>query len=218
MAVVAKLVNPTPFDVKIEYQAGQLLRIPADGDLTIEMNVLADFRPGKPGSEETRKILEMEGIFLMDSDLSYDFQALTALKACVGERERRIKEFTTRTKNSRIKGGAAVDNETMDELLEGSGYAEMGRSVDKLKARIVILEGIVNADANRGSVRETLDPERTCFVIVPPRQFPSKTALAMFLSENPEIAAAHEELVNPQDTQDPTSGTPSPDGPADDNG
>lgn len=218
MAVVAKLVNPTPFDVKIEYQAGQLLRIPADGDLTIEMNVLADFRPGKPGSEETRKILEMEGIFLMDSDLSYDFQAVTALKACVAERSRRIKEFTTRTRNSRIKGGATVDDETMNDLLEGAGYAQMGRGVDKLKARIAILEKIVNADVNKGSVRETLDPERTCFVTIPPRQFPSKTALAMFLSENPEIAEAHEDLINPPVAEDPTSGTPSPSDPGAVNG
>jgi hypothetical protein len=218
MPVVANLINPTPFDVKIEYQAGQLLRIPADGDLTIEMNVLADFRPGKPGSEETRKILEMEGIFLMDSDLSYDFQAVTALKACVAERSRRIKEFTTRTRNSRIKGGATVDDETMNDLLEGAGYAQMGRGVDKLKARIAILEKIVNADVNKGSVRETLDPERTCFVTIPPRQFPSKTALAMFLSENPEIAEAHEDLINPPVAEDPASGTPSPSDPGAVNG
>lgn len=218
MPVVANLVNPTPFDVKIEYQAGQIIRIPADGERTIEMNVLDDFRPGKPGSEETRKILEMEGIFLQDSDLSYDLQALTALRACVTERERRIKEFTTRTKNSRIKGGAAVDNETMAELLEGSGYANMARGVAKLKLRIKILDKIVNADANRGSVRETLDPERTCFVTVPPRQFPSKTALAMFLAENPEIAAKHEALINPPEAPNPSSGTPSPSAQGDDNG
>ena len=209
MPVVANLVNPTPFDVKIEYQAGQIIRIPADGERTIEMNVLDDFRPGKPGSEETRKILEMEGIFLQDSDLSYDFQALGALKACAAERSRRIKEFTDRTRNSRIAGGATVDDATMADLLEGSGYKEMERGVEKLKLRIGILDKIVNADANKGSVRETLDPERTCFVTVPPRQFPSKTALAMFLAENPDIAVKHEALINPPVAADPASGTPS---------
>ncbi len=195
MAVVAKLVNPTPFDVKIEYQSGQILRIPADGEISIEMNVLDDFRPGKPGSEETRKILEMEGIFLQDSDLSYDFQALTVLKACVAERTKRIKEFTDRTRNARIAGGATVDEETMQDLLEGSGYKDMERGVEKLKARVRILQEIVNADKSRGSVRENLDPERTCFVTVPPRQFPSKTALAMFLEENPDIAVQHRKLT-----------------------
>jgi hypothetical protein len=195
MAVVANLVNPTPFDVKIEYQAGQLIRVAADGETPLTMGQLDDFRPGKPGSEETRKILEMEGVFLQDSDLSYDYQALTALKACVAERSRRIKDFTERTRNSRIAGGATVDDETMNDLLEGSGYNDMQRRVDKLVARIKILEEIVNADENKGSIRETLDPERTCFVTVPPRQFPSKTALKMFLAENPEIAAEHFKLV-----------------------
>jgi hypothetical protein len=195
MAVVANLVNPTPFDVKLEYQAGQVIRIQADGETNIEMNVLEDFRPGKPGSEETRKLLEMEGVYLQDSDLSYDFQALKALKACVTERSRRIKDFTERTRNSRIAGGATVDDDTMRDLLEGSGYADMQRGVDKLKIRVKILEDIVNEDANKGSIRETLDPERTCFVTVPPRQFPSKTALKMFLAENPEIAEAHSKLL-----------------------
>jgi hypothetical protein len=197
MAVVANLINPTPFDVKLEYQAGQIIRILSDGETSLTMQQLDDFRPGKPGSEETRKILDMEGLFLQDSDLSYDFQALTALKACVTERKRRIKDFTDRTRNSRIAGGATVDDDTMRDLLEGSGYADMERGVVKLSARVKILEGIVNADANKGSVRETLDPERTCFVTVPPRQFPSKTALKLFLSEHPEIAEKHEALINP---------------------
>jgi hypothetical protein len=197
MAVVANLINPTPFDVKIEYQAGQIIRILADGETQLTMQQLDDFRPGKPGSEETRKILDMEGLFLQDSDLSYDFQALVALKACVTERKRRIKDFTDRTRNSRIAGGATVDDDTMRDLLEGSGYADMERGVVKLVSRVKILETIVNADANKGSVRETLDPERTCFVTVPPRQFPSKTALMLFLSENPEIAEKHEALINP---------------------
>jgi hypothetical protein len=137
----------------------------------------------------------MEGVYLQDSDLSYDFQALKALKACVTERSRRIKDFTERTRNSRIAGGATVDDDTMRDLLEGSGYADMQRGVDKLKIRVKILEDIVNEDANKGSIRETLDPERTCFVTVPPRQFPSKTALKMFLAENPEIAEAHRKLL-----------------------
>ena len=73
----------------------------------------------------------------------------------------------------------------------------MQDGTDKLKVRIKMLQGIVDADANKGSVRQNLDPERTCFVINPPRQFPSKTSLAMFLAENPEIAKKHEALVNP---------------------
>ncbi len=198
MAVVANLVNPTPFDVAIPYTKGIEIRIPADGEVNISMQQLDDFRPGKPGSEETQSILDFEGVYLQDSDLSYDFQALGALKAYVGTRQDRIKTFTERTKGSRVAGGVAVDDETMDELLDQAGYGNMQEQVDKVLGRIKILETIVNEDATRGAVKMALDPERTCFVTNPPRQFPSKTALRMFLSEHPEVAAKHEALINPK--------------------
>jgi len=35
------------------------------------------------------------------------------------------------------------------------------------------------------------------FVMNPPRQFPSKTAMLMFLEENPDIKAKHEAFANP---------------------
>jgi hypothetical protein len=197
MAVVARLVNPTPFDVKIPYERGVYINIPADGDVELEMGQLDDFRAGKPGSEAARKLLEFEGVFLQDSDLSYDTQALTALQIAVRERKDRIKTFIDRTKNSRIAGGATVDDATMEDLINSSGYGRMQNDVDKLVTRIKTLEDVVSADESRGAVRQNLDPERTCMVINPPRQFPSKTALAMFLNENPEIKKEHDALVNP---------------------
>lgn len=57
MALITKLVNPTPFDVEIPYEKGISIHIPADGEVDLTMGQLDDFRPGKPGSEETRKIL-----------------------------------------------------------------------------------------------------------------------------------------------------------------
>ena len=197
MAVVAKMINPTPFDVKIPYQLGVSIRIPADGEIDLSMEQLDDFRPGKPGSEETRKLLEFEGVFLQDTDLSYDVQALHTLKSFVRERRERIKNFVDRNKQARLAQGAAVTEAEITDIKHQSGYTNMEKAVEKVEARIRILEQTVNADANRGSVRQTLDPTRTCFVINPPRQFPSKTALAMFLEENPEIKAKHEAFTNP---------------------
>jgi hypothetical protein len=197
MAVVANLINPTPFDVRIPYQQGIEIRVPADGEVNLSMQQLDDFRPGKPGSEETKKILDFEGVFLQDSDLSYDFQALEALKAYVHQRKDRIKTFTERTKGSRTQQGVNVDDAVISEILREAGYDRMQEGVDRVVARIKILEGIVNSDENKGSVQHTLDPERSCFVTVPPRQFPSKTALAMFLAENPEIKAKHDALTAP---------------------
>jgi hypothetical protein len=197
MAVVARLVNPTPFDVKIPYERGVYINIPSDGDVELSMQQLDDFRPGKPGSEAARKLLDFEGVFLQDTDLSYDLQALRALQTAVTERKDRIKTFTERTRNSRIAGGATVDDATMEDLIQNSGYGRMINDVAKLESRIKTLQVVVSADTSKGSVRQNLDPERTCFVINPPRQFPSKTALAMFLTEHPDIAAQHEALVNP---------------------
>jgi hypothetical protein len=181
--------------VKIPYQKGVYITVPADGETDISMGQLDDFRPGKPGSEAPKKILDFEGVFLQDSDLSYDFQALTALRIAVRERKDRIKQFIDRTKGSRIAGGAAIDDDTLDEVVESAGYGNMQRNCDKLIARITILEGIVNEDESKGAVRQTLDPERTCFVSNPPRQFPSKTALMLFLNDNPELKAKHDALL-----------------------
>jgi hypothetical protein len=207
MAVVANLINPTPFDVKIAYQQGVFIRVPADGEVNISMQQLDDFRPGKPGSEETKKILDFEGVFLQDSDLSYDFQALEALKSYVRERKDRIKTFVERTRGSRVAGGVAIDEDSMNELLEQAGYKRMQGQVDKVTSRIKVLEGIVNEDEGKGAVRHTLDPERSCFVLNPPRQFPSKTALAMFLAENPEIKAKHDALTAPAVEDDDSDNT-----------
>jgi hypothetical protein len=195
MAVVANLINPTPYDVSIAYQQGIFIDVPADGEVNITMQQLDDFRPGKPGSEETKKILDFEGVFLQDSDLSYDFQALEALKAYVTERKDRIRTFIDRTKGSRTQQGVNVDDEVIEELLNQAGYGNMQACVDKVVSRIKILEKLVNQDDARGQVGRTLDPERSCFVTNPPRQFPSKTALAMFLAENPEVKVKHDALT-----------------------
>lgn len=197
MAIAALLVNPTPFDVKIPYERGVYINIPADGDVALERQQLDDFTPGKPGSEAARKLLDFEGVFLQDTDLSYDLQALRALETAVKERKERIKTFIDRTRNSRIAGGATVDDATMDDLVESSGYGRMQKDVDKLVKRIKFLQTVVDADANKGSARQNLDPKRTIFCINPPRQFPSETAVAMFLAEHPDIAEAHEALTNP---------------------
>ncbi|KKN92425.1 hypothetical protein LCGC14_0209160 [marine sediment metagenome] len=200
MAVVANLINPTPFDVSIDYQQGIFIDVPADGEVNITMQQLDDFRPGKPGSEETKKILDFEGVFLQDSNLSYDFQALETLRAYVAEHKDRIRTFLDRTKGSRSQQGVSVDDDVMQELLDQAGYGNMQKKVDKVQARIAILEQLVSTDKAKGSISRTLDPERSCFVTNPPRQFPSKTALNMFLSEHPEIKEKHDALAAPAES------------------
>lgn len=202
MAVVANLINPTPFDVRIPYSKGIEIRIPADGETNLSMQQLDDYRPGKPGSEETKLILDFEGVFLQDSDLSYDFQALGALKSFVAMRNDRIRTFVEGAKRSRTQAGVNVEEDVIEELKAQAGYAKMQAKVDKVVARIKILEKLVSQDEAKGSVKRTLDPERSCFATNPPRQFPSKTALAMFLGENPEIKEKHDALTNVNEKAD----------------
>ena len=136
MAGIQKMVNPTPFDVKIPYERGVYISIPADGEVGLSMQQFDDFRPGKPGSEAAKKLLDFEGVFVADSDLSYDYQALQALQIAVRERKERIKTFIDRTRNSRIKGGATVDDATMEDLIENTGYGRMSKDVEKMESKL----------------------------------------------------------------------------------
>ena len=197
MAYASKLVNPTPYPVDIPYERGIHLKLDPDSELILDQAQMEDFRPGKPGYEATRKLLEFEGVFLWDTDLSYEVQALTACRAAVRERADRVNNFIERTRNARIAGGATVDKATMDDLIVASGYNKMEKYIEVVKKRIKILEEIVNADSSRGRIHDTLDPKRTCFVITPPKQFPSETALKLFLEENPDIKRQHEAMTKP---------------------
>ncbi len=197
MARIQKMVNPTPFDVKIPYERGVYISVPADGESMLSMQQFDDFCPGKPGSEAAKKLLDFEGVYVADSDLSYDYQALQALQVAVRERKERIKNFTDRTRNSRNVAGAPTDDATMEDIFNSAGYGRMEKDVEKLEARIKTLSTVVSADESKGAVRQTLDPKRTIMVTNPPRQFPSVTAMEMYLNEHPDIKEAHEALTNP---------------------
>lgn len=201
MAHASKLVNPTPYSVDIPYERGISLKVDPDSELLLTPGQMEDFRPGKPGYEAARKILEFEGVFLWDTDLSYEVQALTALRMAVRERNDRVKNFIDRTRNSRIAGGATVDDATMQDLIVASGYDKMQKYVEVLTKRIKVLEAAVDKDVTKGQIRNSFDPERTCFVINPPKQFASKIALQMFLDENPEVKKQHLAMTKPAKTK-----------------
>ena len=197
MSLTNKLVNPTPFNVKIPYEKGIDLKIPSDGEIELTIEQMDDYRPGKPGSEEVRKMLNYHGLFLMDGDRSYDSQALQAIKASYTEKTRVVNDFKERLQTNRTTSNRSIDDQTLTEITNKAGYGVggIGDQVKSLKKRIDMLEKIVAADKSQGKVKDTLDPERTCFITKPPRQFPSKIALAMFLEENPDIKKEHEEFV-----------------------
>jgi len=201
MALSNKLINPTPFPVEYKYEKGVVLKIPADGELELTVSQLDDFIPNKPGSEEVRKILGFHGLFLQDVDKSYDSQALAALKECVKIRKGQYREFVDRLRKAYIEQGKPADDETVEEQAALTGYKKFNDDIGVLENRIKALTTVVDKDKTKGRLKEDLDPERTTFVTTPPRQFPSKTALKMFLDENPSLKREHNKMYREMFTQ-----------------
>jgi hypothetical protein len=191
------LVNATGFPIKLHYDRGVYIRLEPDGVKELTMEQMDDFRPGKPGSEEVRLQLNYHGLFLMDGDRSYDEQALEAVSASLKEKQQRFEGFVGRMRDSRIAAGSPVDEATMAELVERSGYSALEREIEGLKGREKFLRAAVTEAGPQRRQRTSLDPKKTCYVTEPPREFPSETALAMFLSEQTEeFRARHEELAS----------------------
>ena len=193
MGITDKLHNPTPFDVKIKYDRGIVIQIPADGQVTLSYAQTDDFRPGKPGSEEVKKTLNHLGLFLLDSDRSWDVQALDALKASIQAKSNQLKEFVNRTRNNRASAGTPLTDEALEEILVVSGNGTLRDEIEKLKNRVKLISETVSSDTS-ARVKNPIDPDRTCFGTQPPREFPTKLALKVFLSENAEIAAKDAQL------------------------
>lgn len=193
MGLTDKLANPTPFDVEIEYQAGIPLVIPADGQISLTMEQLDNFHPHAPGHEAIRNILDFYGVFLVDSDVSYDRQALRALKASRSEKNKNFQNFVSRLRDA-VFAGQNVDQDTIDGAVEKGGYGRLKREIEILDARISKLEEALGSSEGTSTTRKTFDPKLTCFGTNPPREFLSELSLQMFLDEHPELLDTHNEI------------------------
>lgn len=209
MSYTNKLINPSPYKVKIPYDRGTFIVVEPDGEYEFtSADQQRDFEPNQAGSEEVRKMLDHAGLFLLNPDLSYDLQALRALQASVKSKKSFRDEFVQRLRDGRIATGRSIDDGTLTEAIESAGYGHKSTSrtgmpgltgqIEALEQRIKFLQKAVEGDPTRGQMKEKLDPEKTCFVTNPPRQFPSKTALLMFLSENPDIKEQHDKWLKAQ--------------------
>ncbi len=159
------------------------------------MQQMDDFRPGKPGTEEVKHQMDYYGIFLLDGDRSWEEQAIVALETSLKVKKAQVDQFTTNMRNARIAAGAPVNEEAMEELLIMSGYGKMREECETLRKRVSHLRKILDKTGTKGKVKENLDPKRTCFVLNPPKQFPSETAMELFLmDQSPEFRKKHEEF------------------------
>lgn len=183
-----RLTNPTPFFVDIPWDKGVSIKIKPDGHYDLTNSQLVDFQPGQPGSETIQNLMNEYGIFLRDTDLTFESQALAALKACRRSKNSHYEDSTNRLRNTRAAAGI-VDN---PEALENT-FAQLGltgtpekpglrEQVQRLDFRIKALEAEV---ASQKTVVKTdaMDPDRTLIFVDPPKTFETKFALQMFLSE-----------------------------------
>ena len=180
------LCNACPWEVKVEWHQGICLTIEPDGhlDLMGQLGVeqLDDFREGKPGSEAVQELMKHWGIFLRDHSRTYESQALDAMRSAVRSREVMYNEFINNMRKGRAREGISENPEAFEELVRQSGYAKVRTEIDTLKNRIKFLEKEIGDTP--AIVREQLDPERTLMFTDPPRIFPTKLALQMFLHDS----------------------------------
>ena len=87
MAFASKLCNPTPWRVDLTWDRGVIIVVEPFGSTELTMQQTDDFRPGKPGSAEVRQTLDYYGVFLLDTDRTYDQQAFEALQRCHNARK-----------------------------------------------------------------------------------------------------------------------------------
>jgi hypothetical protein len=160
---------------------------------------MEDFLPTQPGAEEIRRVLDTLGVFLEDSDREYDAQARDSLGRCIRMKTERYREATGRLQENHTMQGieADLDSPVFKQKLESMGLARLKREIDQLTARRVVYTDACGGEESSVS-RPKYNPERTIFVMDPPREFKSKTAMNIFLGENPDVATQHSEYTERQ--------------------
>jgi hypothetical protein len=186
MAYAAKLCNCTPWDVKLPYEKGIVITIPAFGQVDITMQQFEDYRPNTPGEEAVYEILDTEGIFLFDTDRPYENQALETLRKSLKKREdilnAKVKSYT----DLAARQGLRLEPDQINNVNEQLGVNKLKEKCDTLRKFIAKYETVVQKDTAKR--RHVLNPDTTVFVTSPPREFPSKVAREFFLEQNPALA------------------------------
>jgi len=192
MAYAAKLMNPTPWDVQINYEKGVVISIPAFGQVDLTMGQFEDYRPNTPGAEAVYEILDTEGVFLFDTDRPYENQALETLHKTLKKRTDLLESKEKWYRDQAGRQGITLKEDTVASINEQLGVTALRTQCDSISRFIEKYDAVVKKDTSRR--RNVLDPERTVFVTNPPREFPSKVAREFFLTEHPEIEVKEAEF------------------------
>ena len=200
-----RLYNPTPYNESIPWHKGIVIKIKSGQFVDLEVDQMDDFRPGKPGSEEAQNLLTHKGLFLRDTDIDYDIQALSALKDCHRAKNDQLKERIRSYRSDRAAAGIKEEPETEEENLRTLGLAQFENRIKKISEHVKFFEKIVDAKKEEISRTGQMNPELTLFMVDgPPREFPSRAAKALFKQDKPELVAGDPAAEEVSDDVTPT--------------
>src|SRR3990167_189704 len=172
MSLTNRLCNPTPFMVDWNYDRGVHIKLAPDGyqDL-VDVEMSNQFRPGLPGSETVREGMAQHGIFLRDTTLPYELQAIDALKQYIRYHESLYNETTGNLRRKAAQTGMNND-EAIQQTLESMGYVALAARVTKAKDRLKRYENKVDRSMlERGPLHRQYDPRKTLLFPDPPKEF-----------------------------------------------
>ena len=94
----------------------------------------------------------------------------------------------------RAQEGVSENPEAFEELMEQMGMVNLREQIAELKFRRKFLGKVVEDEKTQKSTQAQFDPERTLLFTDPPKEFPTKVAMQMFLDTpgNEEVKAEHQ--------------------------
>lgn len=191
--ITNKLCNATKYPVTWNWDKGVNIYIPPDGFVMLTNAQMSDFQPNQPGSEAIQMLMNDYGIFLRDTDRSFESQALEALRACARAKRSQWEESTNNIRRTRADKGIVDNPEALEETFRQLGLVALKARVDSMLHRVKQFEAIVQEQGAQSAV-DKIDPDRTLIFTDPPRVFETPFALKVFLSE-PENSELREQYT-----------------------
>lgn len=187
MSLTNRLCNPTPFLVDWNYDRGVHIKLQPDGFQDLQdVEMSNQFRPGLPGSETVREGMSQHGIFLRDTTVPYEMQAIDALRGYIRYHESLYNETTGNLRRKAAQTGMNSE-EAIQQTLEAMGYVALAARVAKAKDRLKRYENKVDRTQLDRPLHRQYDPKRTLLFMDPPKEFESEIAMQVFLEENPKM-------------------------------
>ena len=186
--ITNRLCNPTPFLCDWQYDRGVHIKIEPDGFADLNAAQSEQFRNDVPGTESVRETMAQYGIFLRDLSVTYETQAIKALRECIKFKDTLYKDAERNLTNQAAALGT-YEPRAFEQTLESLGYKRLQKEVEKLKKRLAFYESKVDKNTLQRPMHKQYDPKKTLLFMNPPKEFESEIAMEVFLEENPDLAA-----------------------------